>query len=222
VGRKSGGNLFWSIFDCQWTSRKNTARAREVKSANKNAKSRNKQILNIYTIIYMVKDISLHHPIHSISSLRIGKPQALGCLLKFNLRLPFRHLRKKMAALAGSKIQAAIAATGSIYVSVTGLLPHSFWHELRFWWYAVPSKMQSDSAEGCLFSDVKTQDGVHHTLTVWESRKKMMAYITSGAHATAMKNFASIGTGSVYGYETTTAPNWDEALALLKEKGRVV
>jgi hypothetical protein len=121
-----------------------------------------------------------------------------------------------------SRIKAAIAATGSIYVSITGLTPHSFWHELRFWWYAIPSKIQADSAQGCLFADARTQDGVHHTLTFWDNRKSMLAYLTSGAHATAMKNFEGVGTGSVYGYEASAAPTWDEAIVLWKEKGRKV
>lgn len=120
------------------------------------------------------------------------------------------------------KVQEALARNGMVYVSVTGLAPKGILAVPRFWWHAVPSKMQADSALGALFVEVKTVDSYHHTLTIWEDKKAMLAYMTSGAHKNAMKAFRSIGKGVVYGFETQSVPSWEEALALLWEKGRVL
>ena len=44
-----------------------------------------------------------------------------------------------------------------------------------------------------------------------------MNYLRGKHHALAMKNFKTIGTGSVYGYEDKIAPSWDEAIKKWKE-----
>jgi hypothetical protein len=108
-----------------------------------------------------------------------------------------------------------------MYVSVTGLRPKSFAGTLRFWLLAVPSFRQAQTAQGNMFCAVKKINGHQCTLTAWESREQMLNFMRSGVHLKAMKAFGSIATGKTYGYETDTIPGWDEAFALLQEKGRV-
>ena len=67
-----------------------------------------------------------------------------------------------------------------------------------------------------------TRGGVQHTLTVWESREAMRAYMKSGAHLAAMKQFGRIGHGKTLGYEADTVPGWTEALAKWDAEAREV
>ncbi len=106
------------------------------------------------------------------------------------------------------------------YVSITGLKPKSFWTILLFWRHAIPSKMQADSAPGILFSDVKKINSIQHTLTAWESKSHMMAFLHSGAHLIAMKNFRKIATGKTFGYESDRIPSWDEVHDLWLKNGK--
>ena len=99
-----------------------------------------------------------------------------------------------------------------MYVSITGLRLNNPLHFLRFMRHAIPSFKQAQAADGNLFCETKTIDGVHHTLTIWESKKAMKAYVASGAHLKAMNAFQSMATGSVYSYETKSQPSWEEAL----------
>lgn len=133
-----------------------------------------------------------------------------------------RYSIRASAMIQNSQIQEALAKNGTVYISVTGLTPKGFFSGLVFWRYAIPSKIQADRSPGALFVDVRTVDSYHHTLTVWENKKAMLAYMTSGAHKNAMKNFKSVGTGKVYGFESEAVPSWEEALALLWEHGRTV
>ena len=121
-------------------------------------------------------------------------------------------------------IKSAIETNGTVYVSITGLLCHSIFTVPWFWYHAISSKIQADKAEGVLFVDVKTLNSYHHTLTVWENKQKMLAYLRAGAHKEAMKNFRSIGTGKVHGYEasTFTDTTWDEAMKRYNEKARSI
>jgi hypothetical protein len=45
----------------------------------------------------------------------------------------------------------------------------------------------------------------------------MMDYLRGKHHALAMKNFRSIGTGSVYGYEDDLMPRWEDAIKKWKQ-----
>jgi len=99
-----------------------------------------------------------------------------------------------------------------MYVSITGLKPKSIWSYLLFWRHAVPSLSQAKQAEGLISVDVKKVNGYQHTLSAWESRKYMLAYLKSGAHKKAMKNFGKIGTGATIGFEAEVLPGWDEAI----------
>ncbi len=106
------------------------------------------------------------------------------------------------------------------YVSITGLKPKSFWSTFLFWRYAIPSKMQAESAPGILFSGVKEINKVQHTLTAWESKDHMLAYIHSGAHLKALKAFRKIAVGKTFGFESDRLPEWEEVHQLWLEKGK--
>lgn len=79
---------------------------------------------------------------------------------------------------------------------------------------------QAKSAPGNISANGNYVNDIHHTLTVWESRKDMTKFMVSGVHAKAMKVVGDVSdVNSVYGYESDTIPTWDEAVAILKEKG---
>lgn len=106
------------------------------------------------------------------------------------------------------------------YVSITGLKPKSFWTLFSFWRHAIPSKIQADSAPGILFSGVHKINGIQHTLTAWESKEHMKAYISTGAHAKAMKLFRRIATGKTLGFDSDRLPSWDEVHEIWRTQGR--
>jgi len=113
-----------------------------------------------------------------------------------------------------------VVAHGSVYVSITGLKIKTIWKALWFWRYAIPSKIQADQSPGLLFSDVKSINGINHTLTAWTDQKAMRSYIYSGIHLKAIKVFRKIATGKTFGYESTELPDWDEVHRLWLEKGK--
>jgi hypothetical protein len=99
-----------------------------------------------------------------------------------------------------------------MYVSVTALKTKGFFSTIRFWLLAVPTFRQAKSSKGVLFCEVKTVDGFHHTLTVWETKKDMKKFVSSPIHLKAMKVFPKIATGSTIGYEADEIPIWSGAL----------
>lgn len=107
-------------------------------------------------------------------------------------------------------------------VSVTGARTRGPVAELRFWRHAVPSMAQAHAAPGCLHEDTCTVDGVHHTLTAWESEDAMGTYARSGAHLAAMRAFDAIATGETVTYDAECVPSWDDALAIWHERGTPV
>lgn len=106
------------------------------------------------------------------------------------------------------------------YVSITGLRPKNFWSIFRFWRHAIPSKLQADQAPGILFSDVRKINGFQHTLTAWESKDHMKAYIHSGAHLKALKVFTNIAQGKTFGFESDRIPAWEEVHELWLKNGK--
>ena len=101
------------------------------------------------------------------------------------------------------------------YVSVTGLQLKSIWYAPKFWRRTIPAFAQAEQAEGNVYCQTKSRDGVHHTLTVWDSRESMRKFMFSGAHAQAMKilkEVANLETTKVYGYESDEIPTWEQAL----------
>ncbi|MDP2355601.1 MAG: hypothetical protein Q8M31_06015 [Beijerinckiaceae bacterium] len=106
------------------------------------------------------------------------------------------------------------------YVSVTGLRVKSIWRVPHFWWHAFAAMRQAKQAPGNLFADARRIEGVQHTLSVWRSREDMRAYMTTGAHLAAMKDFRRIATGSTCGFEAEHPPTWDEAITYWRVHGQ--
>jgi quinol monooxygenase YgiN len=79
---------------------------------------------------------------------------------------------------------------------------------------------QARRTPGCLSAEARSVGGVQHTLSVWQDRAALRAFMSSAAHRGAMKDFRRIATGRTFGYESDSAPDWSEALRLLQEKGR--
>ena len=115
----------------------------------------------------------------------------------------------------------AAAASGKYYVSITGLRLKSIWCYFSFTQHAIPCYTEAMSTEGNVLTDTKKVDGVHHTLTAWESRDAMMKFFVSEPHRAAMKAFPKIATGKTYGYWTDEVPNWDEALRIWDAEGKM-
>ena len=104
-----------------------------------------------------------------------------------------------------------------MYVSVTALKAKGFLQAIWFWLLAVPAFRQIKSSAGVIFCEVKSVDGFHHTLTVWETKKDMRKFVLSPIHRKAMKIFPKIATGSTNGYEADKMPSWHEALSIWRK-----
>lgn len=109
-----------------------------------------------------------------------------------------------------------------MYVSITGLKPKSLFQVPRFWWHAIRSMQQAQRAPGNLSVEARTIAGTHHTLSLWEDRAAMRAYLAAGPHLGAMRASRSIGTGAVHSYESDAAPAWADLPALLQAHGRII
>jgi len=109
-----------------------------------------------------------------------------------------------------------------MYVSVTGLKPKGLIGWIRFWVLTIPASNNAQKAEGVLLCEFNSQNHFQHTLTVWTSKKQMLAYKSSSAHLRAMKSYSKIGSGKIYGYETDAIPSWDDALSEWKINGREI
>ena len=107
-----------------------------------------------------------------------------------------------------------------MHISITGLKPKGLLGYIRFWFLAIPSFRQAQTAAGNLHADVRKMQGFQCTLTAWESRELMLNFLRSGPHLKAMKAFHKMATGPTYGYESDTIPSWEEAFKLLMEKGK--
>lgn len=77
-------------------------------------------------------------------------------------------------------------------------------------------------APGNIMAQTRTIDGIHHTLSAWEDRAAMLAYLRSARHARAMRKLKGYATGSVHGYQADNVPSWSEALAEYEAHGRQV
>ena len=104
-----------------------------------------------------------------------------------------------------------------VYVSITGLRLKRPWHIFRSYRHAVPSFRQARSAKGNLQAEVKTINGIHHTLTVWDTAESMRDFIYSGAHLKAIQAFGRIATGKTFGFETDQIPEWEAVHRLWRD-----
>ena len=100
-----------------------------------------------------------------------------------------------------------------MYVSVTGLRLKSLKYFAQFWRHAIPSFKQAQTAAGNLYCATKRRGAYQHTLTVWEDKKAMKAYVASGAHLKAMAIFGQIADGKTVAWQTDEMPDWTAALA---------
>ena len=82
--------------------------------------------------------------------------------------------------------------------------------------------VDAQAAAGNIMASARTIGGVHHTLSAWESRAQMLAYLRSPRHARAMRRFSGIATGRVCGFEAEVVPSWDAALERYTREGRDV
>ncbi len=105
-----------------------------------------------------------------------------------------------------------------MYIAITGLRLHGPLHAPRFWLHAARSMKQAQSAEGNIYADARTIDGVHHTLSAWRDRKAMAAFLATGAHGRAMKVFPKIATGGTVGYLADRIPDWNEARLIWQQR----
>ena len=109
-----------------------------------------------------------------------------------------------------------------VYVSITGLQLKSVRHAPAFWWHAIRSMAQAQAAPGNISATARRIDGVHHTLTVWDSEAAMRTYLTNGPHLAAMRAFRGMATGKTLGFLAEVAPDWDKAHALWLKSSRTV
>ena len=104
--------------------------------------------------------------------------------------------------------------SGAVYVSITGLRLKSFVHYPVFVWLALTSMIQARRSPGLLLADARVIDGVHHTMTIWESEAMMRQFLVRGAHLKAMKKFGSLATGKTIGFLTEKPPSWSQAQSI--------
>ncbi len=115
-----------------------------------------------------------------------------------------------------------MSAQGAVYVSITGLVLHSPLQWPLFALHAGASMVQARRAPGNRFAEARMIDGVHHTLSIWDSRDAMLAYLRSGAHAQALRAFTGIGHGKTHGFDTDAPPGWSDVPRLYAEHARPV
>lgn len=107
-------------------------------------------------------------------------------------------------------------------MSITGLKVRSVFAYPIFAYHAFQSMRQARAANGNMSAQACTVDGVHHTLSVWQSKDHMLAYLRSGPHLKAMKVFSKIATGKTFGYATTKIPELEDVHQLWTEHARDV
>jgi len=107
-------------------------------------------------------------------------------------------------------------------VAVTELNIRTFWGFLRFIPHAVRSRAAAERAPGVVSVRVKSIGFYcQRTLTVWENRDAMLAFVRSEPHLSAMRLAPKIANESyTVTYEVSQPPNWPEALAHLRKHGR--
>lgn len=106
-----------------------------------------------------------------------------------------------------------------MFISVTKFRVKSIFSFLPFFRYSARSLKQAQLASGILHVETKPLSPfIFCTLTAWESKKHMYRYISSGAHAEAMKAAGKLASG-LYSthFECDYIPNWKEALQRLKD-----
>eukprot|EP00980_Cylindrotheca_fusiformis_P011342 scaffold2619_cov129-Cylindrotheca_fusiformis.AAC.20 len=110
------------------------------------------------------------------------------------------------------------------FISITGLTLKSNLYYPKFMAYAIPCVIEAKKSDGNVSTKTKTRNGVHHTLTVWENKMAMRKFMVAGAHRKAMAITAAVADldkTKVYGYESDTIPDWDEAIQIWETHGKL-
>ncbi|MCS3728207.1 DUF3291 domain-containing protein [Bradyrhizobium betae] len=107
-----------------------------------------------------------------------------------------------------------------VYVSMTGFRPRGIAQLPVFWWRTIRSFTQAQRAPGNLVAAGRLVDGVYHTMTVWSDLASMRAFVASGAHLKAMKNFRQLGSGRTHGFACDEIPEWSTVYDLWRRDGR--
>ena len=79
---------------------------------------------------------------------------------------------------------------------------------------------QAKRADGIISADARTINGVHHTLTVWESETAMRRFLYRAAHRKAIKAFPEFASGKTFGFLTNEPPGWDQVHEIWTNRGR--
>lgn len=108
------------------------------------------------------------------------------------------------------------------HLSLTGLRVRRFWLTPVFWWYATPAFRTAERAPGALAVDAWSADGTHHTMSLWESKAAMHAYLADPVHRRAARAFPRIATGKTLGLPADELPSRAAAQDMLAREGRVV
>eukprot|EP00980_Cylindrotheca_fusiformis_P011341 scaffold2619_cov129-Cylindrotheca_fusiformis.AAC.19 len=110
------------------------------------------------------------------------------------------------------------------FISVTGLTLKSYIYYPKFMLYTIPCVIEAKKTDGNVSTKTTARNGVLHTLTVWESKMAMRKFMVAGAHRKAMAITAAVADldkTKVYGYESDTIPDWDEAIQIWKTHGKL-
>mmetsp|Transcript_20185 Transcript_20185/g.32721 ORF Transcript_20185/g.32721 Transcript_20185/m.32721 type:complete len:163 (-) Transcript_20185:179-667(-) len=114
-------------------------------------------------------------------------------------------------------------ALGQYYVSVTGLLSKSWQSIPKFLYLSSRAYNAAIKAEGNVYSSMFSKDGIHHTITVWESKEAMRYYFSGEEHVTAMKSLTVVSSYvKVHGYFMDEVPSVEEAIREWRKEGRRV
>lgn len=82
---------------------------------------------------------------------------------------------------------------------------------LMFSLLSLKSIAQANSAGGLVTIKIRIRD--LRTLTVWQSKKDMLAFRNSGFHQQAMIASSNLGSNQSYSWQTDRIPTWQEAIA---------
>jgi heme-degrading monooxygenase HmoA len=102
----------------------------------------------------------------------------------------------------------------NVYVSTTGFRPKAGVQFVRFWWHTLRSLAQARRSPGIIEVSARKIGGTYHTMTVWTDEASMVAFVRSGAHRRAMRNFREFGSGKTHGFVADGSPGWNSAYGL--------
>lgn len=108
-------------------------------------------------------------------------------------------------------------------VTVTSLKLRKLWNFFRLSLHGMKVLKQTKNQQGFIKMKNTGFGYLHYTLSAWETEGDVKNFSKSGAHLEAMKESATLATEiRIYTYETDKLPDWQEAKALLMEKGRLL